>query len=798
MESPLSGIRVLDFGMAAVGPISAEYLGWLGADVIKIESPAGDMVRRGKGGVADDDWAGHTFLGNNIGKRGIVLDLKNDADRATALDLARTADVLLENFRSPDILPRLGLSWERLREANPRLIYLQSSAFGPSGPLVGKPSVEWITQAFGGVTSVQGPPDGAPEFSRGTSSLDWNGAMVNTIAMLTALYVRNRTGTGMRIDTSQFHSTLVAGTTRIAEYLATGVTPRPLGTARANLVPDQAFRTADGYLTVTAPHDRIWRRLCAAIDRPDLADDARFARVADRVRERDALVPELEAVFRARPTAEWVPLLHRAGVPAGAYQQQPTLADSLLANAQMQAEHMISVLPQTGGGEIVTAEPQWKFDKTEARITRPSPLFGEHQQEVLDEIASWQPRSVRPPLPDGDGLALAGLRVVDFSQGVAGALCAMQLGDLGADVIKVEPPEGDWLREIPPFQGGEGALFLQLNRNKRGITLDLKSDAGRAFARRLIADADIVVEGYRPEVMARLGLDYGRVSAKHPALIYCSISGHGTTGPLANVPATEIDVQAAVGANRHLGRPGDPPVRFGYDQASVSAGMAGVQGTLAALIWRDRTGAGQHTRTSMLHAEVGVYQWSFTAERHPADQSSNAFAGVHAEPDHGYQTAEGPVFISLRDYDRNHVPFLRAIGRADLLEDPRFASREAMAAYMDDFRELVNETIGTWSRERVRHAVEDEAGGWFAPMLTIAEAVAHPQAAALGMIATIDHPTVGPLRVINTPIIFDRELASLRLPPPLLGQHTAEIAREYGLDDEQLAAIGARTTSAVG
>ena len=244
--------------------------------------------------------------------------------------------------------------------------------------------------------------------------------------------------------------------------------------------------------------------------------------------------------------------------------------------------------------------------------------------------------------------------------------------------------------------------------------------------------------------MARLGLDDEQVRAGHPALIYCSISGHGTAGPLADAPASELDVQAAVGANRHLGRAGDPPVRFGYDQASVSAGMAGVQGILTALLWRDRTGLGQHVRTSMLHAEVGVYQWSFTAERHPADRSSNAFAGVHAEPDYGYETAEGPVFINLRDYERNFVPFLRAIGRADLLDDPRFASRQAIAAYMDDFRELVNKTIGSWSREQVRHAVEDEAGGWFSPMLTIAEAVEHPQAAALGMVATMDHPAAGP------------------------------------------------------
>src|SRR5581483_11722033 len=170
-----------DFGMAAVGPISAEYMAWLGADVIKVESPGGDLVRRGKGDAGN--WAGHTFLGNNIGKRGIILDLKKDEDHETALQLIKTADILLENFRSPEILERLGLGWDVISKVNPRLIYLQSSAFGPVGPMVGKPSFEWVTQAVGGVTSVTGQPGGAPEFSRGIAGFDWNGAMINLEAL---------------------------------------------------------------------------------------------------------------------------------------------------------------------------------------------------------------------------------------------------------------------------------------------------------------------------------------------------------------------------------------------------------------------------------------------------------------------------------------------------------------------------------------------------------------------------------------------------------------------------------------
>ena len=790
MDAPLAGIRVLDFGMAAVGPISAEYLAWLGADVIKIESPSGDMVRRGKGGM---DWAGHTFNGTNIGKRGIILDLKKDEDRETALALAKTADVLLENFRSPAILERLGLGWSKLHELNPRLIYLQSSAFGPVGPLDGKPSVEWVTQAYGGATALQGPKGGPPEFSRGTSSLDWNGAMINTEAMLIALYVRARTGQGMRVQTSQFQSTLIAGTTRIAEYLATGVVPERLGSARANIVPDQSFQTADGWITVTAPHDRLWQKLCAAIERADLATDARYATMAARVEQRSVLVPTLEETFRTRTSAEWVTRLRAAQVPVGEYQKQATLADSLLENPQVQAEKMVSILKMEGG-EFVTAEPHWHFDKTQARWLRPAPSFGEHQAEVMAELKAFVPAPAQPTEPL-DGLALTGLKVVDFSQGIGGPLAGMQLGDLGAEVVKIEPPAGDWLREIPPFQGGESALFLQLNRNKRGTAVDLKTPEGVAFAKRLVAQADIVIEGYRPGVMQRLGLDYATLSKDNPRLIYCSISGHGTTGPLANQPATELDVQAAVGANRHLGVPGEPPLRFGYDQASISGGMSGVQGVLAALIWREKTGLGQHVEVSMLGSEVGVYQWSFTAERHPFDRASNAFAGLMAAPDHGYQTADGPVFINnFREYETGWVPFLKGIGREDLLEDPRFGSREAILAYLDDLREEINNTIKTWTWQQVAHVVEDEVGGMFARMLDTAQVIDHPQTQALGAVQTIHHPVAGDICVLNFPWLFDVPVAALRTAPPLLGQHTAEVAREAGYSDAEVAQLAAAGT----
>ncbi len=379
---PLEGIRVLDLGMAAVGPIAAEYLGMLGADVIKVEQPSGDLLRRG-----DLVARSFGFTGNNHSKRGITLDLKSNDDRQIALQLVKTADILIENFRSPEILERLGLGWEVISELNPRLIYLQSSAYG-WGPMTGHPSNDWTSQAFAGATSVSGQPGGAYEFVRNTSSLDWTGAYVNLQTLLVALYQRERTGKGMRIQNSQLMSSMFTGITRLAEVFATGEAPQPLGMGRTNIVPDQAFATSDGYMTVSVPHNGFWAKLCAALSRDDLRDDARFATNRQRVANRDALVPILESIFAGDSTAHWLSLLREHDVPCGEFQSGATLAESMLEDPQITAEELVTHY-DTHWGELVTSTPQWKFDKTEGGITSPAPRFGEHQHEIMTELTGF-------------------------------------------------------------------------------------------------------------------------------------------------------------------------------------------------------------------------------------------------------------------------------------------------------------------------------------------------------------------------------------------------------------------------
>lgn len=383
---PLDGMLVLDFGQAAVGPIAAEYLGMMGATVIKVESPAGDTVRKGAPTMKGTST---TFLGNNLGKFGIVLDLKSKEGNAEAKRLIRIADVLIENFRSNEVMVRLGLGPDVLRALNPGLVYVSSSAYGSGGPLEDMRSNEWLTEAFSGFTSITGANGGPGEFTRGSANLDWNGAMINTVALLAALVRRTRTGEGGYFVTSQLGSSLYGGLTRFAEVLAGHTAEGPLGAGSPHVVPDAAFTSSDGFIAVSAPTERCWARLCGALGRDDLRDDPRFATNADRVRARDSLQSLLDAVFKTGTSAGWVERLTAADVPCAEVPQRKTLLEALQSHPQVAALGLLQRVPSSYG-TIASQAPHWRFAETPAAIAGGPPQLGEHTALVLANADSKQ------------------------------------------------------------------------------------------------------------------------------------------------------------------------------------------------------------------------------------------------------------------------------------------------------------------------------------------------------------------------------------------------------------------------
>jgi crotonobetainyl-CoA:carnitine CoA-transferase CaiB-like acyl-CoA transferase len=384
---PLRGMLVLDFGQAAVGPIAAEYLGMLGASVIKVESPRGDTVRFG---VPLMKGTSTTFIGNNLGKSGIVLDLKSPDGNAVAKRLIALADVLIENFRSTEVMVRLGLGPDVLRGLNPGLVYVSSSAYGSGGPLDDMRSNEWLTQALSGFTSVTGSAGGPGEFSRGTANLDWNGAMINTVALLAALFRRARNGgTGGVYQTSQLGSSLYGGTTRFAEVLA-GVAPAgPIGAASANVVPDDAFATSDGWIALTAQDEDTWTRLCGALGRPKLAADARFSGNPARLAVRAELTALLAGILAGATTVEWCDRLAAADVPCAEVPRGTKLLDAMRRHPQMDGAELLRSIP-SAYGDVVSQAPHWRFGRTPARIAGGPPLLGEHTDLVLAHLDDKQ------------------------------------------------------------------------------------------------------------------------------------------------------------------------------------------------------------------------------------------------------------------------------------------------------------------------------------------------------------------------------------------------------------------------
>ena len=387
-RGPLSGLKVLDIGAAAVGPWGAMLLGQLGADVIKLENPVGDSlhhVRPRQNGYST------TYAVTNLNKRGIILDLKQELDRAAALEIAASADVLVQNFRT-GVADRLGLGYEAVSKRNPRIVYLSVSGFGQTGPMKDVGCSDQHCQAFCGYGALNGLPGSSGELMRYYALHDLNSAMVVTQAILTALLEREQTGVGQKVETSMLEAGLALQRVRLSEFFATGMQPGPLGSAISYCVPDQAFRCGDAtQLAVTAGSESEWQRFCQAIGMAELVSDERFARNADRVRNRDVLIPLLEARFLTQPALYWHLVLNRAQVPASYFlDHQHRWNDSHFAE-----NGMITRIHKEPWGELAMGGLPWHFHGTPAEI-RPPCLPGEHTQEVLDEYGVQATKRTEP------------------------------------------------------------------------------------------------------------------------------------------------------------------------------------------------------------------------------------------------------------------------------------------------------------------------------------------------------------------------------------------------------------------
>jgi len=385
---------------------------------------------------------------------------------------------------------------------------------------------------------------------------------------------------------------------------------------------------------------------------------------------------------------------------------------------------------------------------------------------------------------------LDGLTVLDLTRVLAGPYCTMLLGDMGARVIKIEQPgHGDDTRAWgPPFVEDESTYFLSVNRNKESVTLDFKSLQGRGILDRLIADADVMVENFRPGTLARIGLDYASLKEIHPRLVYCSISGFGQHGPRASQPGYDAVVQAEGGLMSITGEAGGPPLRLGVAIADLTAGLLAAHGITLALFARERSGRGQYVDVALFDAVVSLLSYQASASLNGSTRPVR-LGNRHPQiaPYDVFPASDGDFFLAVGN-DRQFVRLCQAAGLDGLAGDDRFATNPARVANYPTLRDRLVAAL----RDRTRAewiALLTTAGVPCGAVRDVPDALADPQVEARDMIAAVEHVAAGMVKVLGVPVKLSDTPGSVRAAPPALGQHTDQVLAELGMTPHDIAAL---------
>ena len=383
---------------------------------------------------------------------------------------------------------------------------------------------------------------------------------------------------------------------------------------------------------------------------------------------------------------------------------------------------------------------------------------------------------------------LSGIRVIELAHIMAGPCCGLMLADMGADVIKLEkaPAGDDSRRFLPPDIGGESAAFLMMNRNKRGIVVDLKTAGGKQVARRLLAGADVVIENYRKGTMELLGLGYETLRQDNPGLIYCEISGFGRTGPYAERGGFDLIAQGMSGLMSITGEaPGRPPIKCGAPMTDITAGILGAMGVLAAYIQRAKTGQGQRVDTSLFEAGIVHTYWQ-SAIAMASDTAPGPMGSAHPlnAPYEAFKTSDGWITLGAAN-QANWLKLLDLITAPELGEDPRFTNNHGRITHRIELAKALAPIIRTRTSADWLSRLE-AVGVPAGPVLDVAEMHRDPQTLAREMVTKAPHTKLGQVKTLGAPVKFSATPGGVTRGAPLLGEHTREVLVEYGYGDDEI------------
>ncbi len=778
MTTACAGLKVLDFtrGMVALATM---ILADNGAEVIKVEAPAGDPARAEPG-----------FLMWNRGKQSLVLDLKSPSDQLVAQRLARQADVVIENFR-PGVAERLGIGYQRLAASNPGLVYCSITGFGPSGPLSRLKGYEHIVAAktgrMNGLDKVHGLIDGQdrtfPIYTAAPVGT-FGAAVLAVQAIGAALIARGETGQGQRIEADLVRAS--------STFLMRGVARRELGeppppmnlTVRRGI--DLCFLTArcqDGkYIQMCARQDHHFRNWLKALELDDVLNDPIYAKAPMGIQslaDIDRLEIRLKERMASKTQAEWMRIFIE-DFDLGA---DPFLTPAeFLQDPQMILNDRVVEIDDPTVGRTKQLGPLVLFSETPSQIGRPAPRLGEHSDQLRSRAsqlnggtapAGSQSRTAAPGLP------LSGVTILEVAYFLAGPYGATILAEMGARVIKVEPLEGDPYRRV-------GLGFSKLPLGKESIALDLKSEAGIRILHQLVERSDALLHSFRPGVPKRLGLDYPRLQAINPRLIYLYAGSYGSKGPQSHRAAFHSTPNALNGGGLLQAGAGNPPADDSYPDPG--SGLGAATAIILGLLARERTGRGQDLETTMLctsgyiHSGELVLYDGMTA-RPMTDPGQHGREAL----DRLYACETGWIYLSAKRDDEWH-DLAKALDREDLTEDLRFVNSTERRLHDADLVEILEAIF----RSRPADDWEHQLGALDIAAVRADQGRFEDFFMERNALYPMEHPDFGPFW--RLPFAVDFSSAPNQLKPATgIGEHTRPLLSELGYSSaevDRLYAVG--------
>ncbi len=748
MAGPLSGVRVLDFGQYVAGPLAAMLLGDLGADVVRIDPPGGPHLQ----GAANATW--------NRGKYAFTLDLKSEAGRARARELVAAADVLIENFR-PGVMTRLGLGADAACAANPRLVYCSLPGFASDDPRAGIAAWEGVVGAATGAysTRLEGGEGGAVFTAVPISSA--YAAFLGATSVVMALIARERDGSGQQIEVPLFDATFTAIGARGLTYHTPAAAPPARGSAWV-----RQYECGDGrWVQFHAANTRFILQFlkAAGVEQwqgEGLADRARLS--SDRELSAE-LLERMVALFKTKTAQEWEDLVNAAGTPTAICRDSA----EWLQHPHARGSQMIVEVDDPQYGRMLQPGVQARLSGTPGEVrSRPSvePAAlpaGDPWPRPAIALSGASP-TLRPERSAENGpiSALRGVRVLDLCIILAGPTCGRTLAEFGADVIKIDAPDRE----------GGVAFHQDVNRAKRSMLLDLKSEAGREVFWKLVDGADVVVQNYRDGVVQRLGIDYESVRRRRPQIVYASLNAYGHVGPWAQRPGWEQLAQAATGMQARYGGDGQPVLQP-FPVNDYGTGIMGAFAVAAALYHRQRTGEGQHVQTALAYTACtlqSLFLQDYEGKRwdEPRGQQALGWSPLQRL----YRASDGWLFVGARAAERGKLAKLAGVS------DAAAASDAALTAAL--------ETVFAQSpvEKLVERLAADGIGAQRAA--TVPELMADDWVMAHGLSLRREHDGLGEVttngpapRLSHTPVQPGRPA-----PPP--GSDAASILAEIGLADD--------------